>query len=70
MYNSLLILKFPVRMNIYIRTPAAFFRPKLSVAEEGKEEMDMSNEEKAATFYNLVFHRKKQLRGFKKNYII
>lgn len=53
-------------MNIYIRTPAAFFRPKLSVAEEGKEEMDMSNEEKAATFHNLVFHRKKQLRGFKK----
>lgn len=58
MYKILLILKCPVRMNIRTRIPADSCRTKLSLADVRKEEMNMDNEERAATFYHLVFHRK------------
>ena len=65
MYETLLILKSPVGMNIHTRTPAASCRTKLFLTDAGKEEMKMDNEEKAALFTSLVSHRKKSLKGFK-----
>lgn len=57
MYKIFLILKCPVRMDIRTRIPADSCRTKLSLADVRKE-MNMDNEERAATFYHLVSHRK------------
>lgn len=59
MCKALLILKFP--LSTY--TPGlplllADLRYEGLSADEGKEEMNMYNEGKAATFNNLAFHTK------------
>ena len=66
MYETLLILKSPVGMNIHIRTPVASCRTKLCLADAGKEEMNwiMRRRQLYSTAWCLA--GEKSLRGFKK----